>query len=163
MVGIASRRLHDRARILVADASKPLSFLPAASIDLIVASLVLHYVRDWVGVLAEWNRVLAPGGAAVFSTHHPALDWQLHTADDYFAVKQVTESWTMGGGEFPVTYWRRPLTAMTEAIAVAGFVIEALIEPEPISDLRERNPTAYGELRRSPGFLFFRLLPRVPG
>lgn len=31
--------------------------------------------------------------AVLFSTHHPAMDWQLHSRDDYFAVRQVTETW----------------------------------------------------------------------
>ncbi len=41
--------------------------------------------------LAEFHRVLAPQGAVVFSTHHPARDWQLHSPDDYFVIKQVTD------------------------------------------------------------------------
>lgn len=163
MIRIASTRLDNRARFIVADATEPLSFLPSASVDLVVASLVLHYVCDWVGVLAEWNRVLAPGGAAVFSTHHPTMDWQLDTPDDYFAVKQVTDSWTLDANEFPVTFWRRPLTAMTEAIAAAGFFIEALVEPQPVASLRERDPATDAVLRRRPWFLFFRLRPRISG
>jgi hypothetical protein len=47
---------------------------------------VLHYLADWVGPLTEFHRVLAPHGAVVFSTHHPAMDWQLHSPEDYFAV-----------------------------------------------------------------------------
>jgi hypothetical protein len=33
----------------------------------------------------------------VFSTHHPAMDWQQHSRDDYFKVMQVTETWHQGG------------------------------------------------------------------
>jgi hypothetical protein len=50
------------------------------------------------------------------------MDWELFSPDDYFAVKQVTETWREGDGEFEVTFWRRPITTMTEAIANAGFV-----------------------------------------
>jgi ubiquinone/menaquinone biosynthesis C-methylase UbiE len=57
-----------------------LSFAQDGSFDLIVASLVMHYVRDWHAVLGEFRRVLKPDGAVVFSTHHPAMDWQLHAA-----------------------------------------------------------------------------------
>lgn len=111
-------------------------------------------------MLREFHRVLVPGGMVVFSTHHPAMDWQLHSADDYFAVRQVTEAWTLVRGPFDVTFWRRPLTAMTAAIAAAGFVIDRLVEPEPTPELREQDPGADARLRTRPAFLFFRLAKR---
>ena len=157
MVDLASRRVGERATVLVADLQQPLSFAENASFDLVVASLVLHYVKDWESVLRECRRVLSPNGAVVFSTHHPTMDWELHSPDDYFAVKQVTEIWQKGAGEFEVTFWRRPLTAMTRAVASAGFVIEQLVEPEPKAELQARDPGAYDLIRTKPRFLFFRL------
>lgn len=158
MVDKARRRLGDRARLLVADIAQPLPF-PSASFDLVVASLVLHYVEDWAAVLAEMHRVLELSGAVVFSTHHPTMDWQLASPEDYFATKQVTETWEKGGEPHEVTFWRRPLTAMCEAISGAGFVIERIVEPRPLPELAERDPAAYDELCTLPRFLFFRLRP----
>ena len=157
MVRLARARMKDRARILVADLALPLIFAEDASFDLVIASLVLHYLRDWVPILTEFRRVLAPDGAVVFSTHHPTMDARLHSRDDYFAVKQVTEVWQKGSGEFEVTFWRRPLTEMTKAIHQAGFAIERLEEPMPLAELVERDPDAYTRLRTQPAFLFFRL------
>lgn len=57
-----------------------------------------------------------------------------------------------------MTFWRRPLAAMTTAFAAAGFVIERLVEPEPLPDVRDRDPDADQLLRTEPGFLFFRLV-----
>ena len=159
MVRLARDRVGDRALVRNADLAEPLD-IADASIDLVVASLVLHYLADWAGPLAEFHRVLAPRGAVVFSTHHPAMDWQLHSPEDYFAVKQVTEAWTRDGQSFDVTFWRRPLTAMTEAISGAGFVIDQLVEPPPAAELRQRDPTSHGKIRMSPRFLFFRLVKR---
>lgn len=160
MVGLARERVGERARVVVADLSEPLTFTADASVDLVVASLVLHYLADWAGPLAEFHRVLAARGAVVFSTHHPAMDWQLHSPEDYFAVKQVTEAWTKDGASFDVTFWRRPLTAMTEAISGAGFVIDELVEPAAAAELRQRDPKSYDKIRMSPRFLFFRLVKR---
>lgn len=157
MLRLAEARVGGRARLLVADLGDGLDFMADGSVDVVVASLVLHYVRHWAPVLAEFRRVLVDGGVVVFSTHHPAMDWQLHSADDYFAVKQVTETWTKGGRPYAVTFWRRPLTAMTEDIAVAGFVIERLVEPEPTPAVTAGDPDAEGLLRTQPQFLFFRL------
>ena len=161
MVRMASERVGGRARVLVADLSEPLTFAADASADLVVASLVLHYLADWVGPLTEFHRVLGPHGAVVFSTHHPAMDWQLHSPEDYFAVRRVTEVWTKDGASFDVTFWRRPLTAMTAAISKAGFVIDRLVEPEPAAELAQRDPLNYKKIRTSPRFLFFRLVKRI--
>ena len=97
----------------------------------------------------------------VFSTHHPAMDWKLHSPDDYFAVRQVSERWSLGtDGRFDVTFWRRPLTAITESIDRAGFLIERLVEPDPVPELADVDADDYRRLRTSPAFLFFRLVKR---
>lgn len=161
MVRLAQARLGDRAQVLVGDLGVPLAFAPDASFDLVVASLVLHYLRDWVGPLRELRRVLVENGAVVFSTHHPTMDAREHSPEDYFAIKQITETWAKGGGTFEVTFWRRPLTAMTEAIHESGFVIEQLVEPMPERELSERDPGCYRLITTQPRFLFFRLMPRA--
>jgi ubiquinone/menaquinone biosynthesis C-methylase UbiE len=162
MVRLARDQAGARARVLIADLAHPLTFAADGSMDLVVASLVMHYVADWTGPLAEFHRVLAPGGAVVFSTHHPAMDWQLYSREDYFAVKQVTEVWTKNGHPFEVSFWSRPLTAMTTAITSAGFVIDQMTEPAPAPELRQQDPDAYQRIRTNPGLLFFRLTKRNP-
>ena len=79
MVRIARDRLGDSARVIRADLARPLDFAASASTDLIVSSLALHYLENWDAPLAEFHRILTPGGAVVFSTHHPAADWQMHS------------------------------------------------------------------------------------
>lgn len=163
MVRLTTERLGARARILAADLADPLDFAGDASVDLVVASLVMHYLADWTAPLAEFYRVLEPNGAVVFSTHHPTMDWQLRSRDDYFKVMQVTETWHKGGQPFEVTFWRRPLTAITAAVSSAGFVIDRLVEPAPLPSLQQRDPQAYDKIRTSPRFLFFRLVKRSAG
>jgi SAM-dependent methyltransferase len=161
MTDLARKTAGNQAHILVADLGRPLWFANDHSFDLIVASLVLHYVRDWEHVFREFRRVLTPDGAVVFSTHHPTMDW-VHTPDDYFAIVQVSETWFRGSRDFEVTFWRRPLTAMTEAITRAGFLIDRLVEPQPIPELRDLDPAAYDKIRTKPRFLFFRLRLGLP-
>jgi len=74
-----SAGMLDRARaagawpLVQADAAR-LPFA-AASIDLVVTRGVLHHLPDVAGVLAEWRRVLRPGGAVVVvSEPTPAVD-----------------------------------------------------------------------------------------
>jgi SAM-dependent methyltransferase len=157
MVSLAKERVGGRATVFQADLHDGLPFAPDGRTDLVVASLVLHYLRDWGPVFAEFRRVLAPGGAVVFSTHHPAWDWQGHSPDDYFAVIQVSETWMRGGLPFEVTFWRRPLREMTRVIAGVDFLIEELVEAEPLPALASSDPEADHQLRTSPFFLHFRL------
>ncbi|HTT90772.1 MAG TPA: hypothetical protein VMF65_14560 [Acidimicrobiales bacterium] len=67
----------------------------------------------------------------------------------------MTETWRMGGHDFEVTFWRRPLTAM----CAAGFLIEPLVEPMPSPEMAAHDPVAYEEIRTKPRFLFLRLRP----
>ncbi|WP_086852949.1 GrpB family protein, partial [Amycolatopsis kentuckyensis] len=59
MIAVARRKFGAVARFEVADIARPLD-LPDASIDVITASLVLHYLADWGPALAEFRRVLEP-------------------------------------------------------------------------------------------------------
>ncbi len=156
MVALARKALDGRARVLVADLTGPLEFAEDRSFDIVVASLVLHYVQHWAPVFEQFHRILVPGGLVVFSTHHPTMDWK-HNPDNYFAVKKVTERWHKSGNHYDVTFWRRPLTAMTEVIATAGFVIEQLVEPAPLPQLQDADPAVFQQLATEPRFLFFRL------
>jgi ubiquinone/menaquinone biosynthesis C-methylase UbiE len=91
MLEIARSRVGERAELHHHDVTEPLTFLEAASVDLVVASLVFHYLRDWVTPLRELHRVLRPTGSIVMSIHHPAWDWRNHCPEDYFAFLQVSE------------------------------------------------------------------------
>jgi ubiquinone/menaquinone biosynthesis C-methylase UbiE len=156
MLEIASARLGDRAELHHADFHDPLDFLTDSSVDLVVASLVFHYLREWQAPLRELHRVVRPTGSVVMSIHHPSWDWRNHCPDDYFAFIQVSEVWVT---PYPVTFWRRPLTMATADVADAGFVIQRLVEARPRSDLAEHDREAYRELSTGPFFLHLRLRP----
>ena len=54
LVGLAQQRIGQRGRAAVADLEKPLDMIPSASVDLVIASLVLHYIADWRPLLSGW-------------------------------------------------------------------------------------------------------------
>jgi hypothetical protein len=91
--------------------------------------------------------VLRPTGSVVMSVHHPAWDWRNHCPEDYFAFLQVSAVWVK---PHPVTFWRRPLTAVTDAISEAGFLIDRLVEARPKPELGDRDPSAFKELNFPP-------------
>jgi RimJ/RimL family protein N-acetyltransferase/SAM-dependent methyltransferase len=64
---VASERgLADRMRFVQADASRPLPFADA-SFDAVTCIDAIHHFPDRHRVLAEWRRVLRPGGHLVFT------------------------------------------------------------------------------------------------
>ncbi|WUH93795.1 class I SAM-dependent methyltransferase [Streptomyces sp. NBC_00433] len=154
MLELARRRLGDGAALHLADLGGPLPF-PDAAFDDVVASLVLHYLEDWTAPLAELRRVLAPGGRLIVSVEHPAVGLVSPApGGDYFATCSYSEEWTLGGHTALMTFWRRPLHAMTDAFTAAGFRINVISEPPPSPDARELFPDAFAK-RPSGAFVCF--------
>lgn len=154
LLEIAQRRLEGRARLLVADLNEPMPFHDG-SFDLILASLVMHYLPDWACPLSEFARLLPQGGRLVFSTHHPFMDHQLAGHENYFETYSFSETWQRGRKAMTMRFWHRPLHAMVDALKAAGFQIESLNEPQPDPEARSRFPQAYQNLTTKPRFLFF--------
>ncbi|WP_077960557.1 class I SAM-dependent methyltransferase [Ensifer adhaerens] len=154
LLEIARQRLKGRARLLVADLDAPLPFDDGA-FDLILASLVMHYLEDWSPALCEFNRILPSGGRLVLSTHHPFMDHQLSGHDNYFETYSFDDTWERGGKTIEMRFWHRPLHAMFDALKSAGFAIETVSEPEPDPRARTLFPEAHKSLTTKPRFLFF--------
>lgn len=153
MVDLARRRLGGDVDLRVADLGAPLPFADAG-FDLVVASLVLHYLEDWAGPLAELRRVLAPGGRLLVSVNHPGAYPIVYPRADYFALTRYSEDYEMGGRTVVLTFWHRPLHAMADAFAAAGFRIATISEPSPAPGTPpELLPPMRG--RAFIGFLFF--------
>jgi SAM-dependent methyltransferase len=137
MLELARRRLGDDADLRVADLGSPLPF-PGGTFDDVIASLVLHYLEDWGPALTELRRVLKPGGRLIVSVDHPLAITLMHREAgrqaDYFATTNLTAEWTVGGQAALMSFWHRPLHAMTDAFAAAGFRITTISEPAPAPD-----------------------------
>ncbi|HEY7184411.1 MAG TPA: class I SAM-dependent methyltransferase [Blastocatellia bacterium] len=151
-VALTRSRVGERARVLQADLSGPLDFAGDGEFDVALSALVLHYLRDWQPALREFHRVLRPRGTLVFSTHHPFMDWKLFNKEDYFAIELLEDEWEIG----KVSFYRRPLTAISQDLDSAGFFIERLLEPQPTEEFRRVNPEGYERLSRNPWFLCVR-------
>ncbi len=160
-IELARSRSGGRAEFRVADLSKPMPFLDSGAFDLVTASLCLHYLDDWSVPLREFHRVLAPGGALLVSTHHPMQDVNVEEPPaPYFEKRLLTDTWHKGGKAFEVRFYRRPLSAIVDALADAGFTIERMPEPMPVREAFVDRPEVYEQLTRGPFFLFIRAVPR---
>lgn len=153
MLEHARRRLAGRGvELRVADLRAPLPFA-GASFDGIVSALVLHYLRDWAPALAEFRRVLRPGGWLAFSTHHPLAEAAFFKPARYLDVELLVDEWD---GVGTVRFYRRPVSRIVNDLADAGFVLERMVEPLPTEAFRALKPEAYEQMLRQPQFLLIR-------
>ncbi|MFD1151578.1 class I SAM-dependent methyltransferase [Saccharothrix hoggarensis] len=136
MVELSRRRLGDDADLRVADLGGPLPY-PDGEFDDVVASLVLHYLEDWTAPLAELRRVLRPGGRLIVAVNHPIIRKMADPGADYFATAQWSSEHTFDGRKAVLSYWHRPLHAMTDAFTAAGFRTAVISEPHPAPAARE--------------------------
>jgi SAM-dependent methyltransferase len=129
MYEIARRRLAPEVEVRLHDLREPLP-LSKESFDLVFSSLTLHYARDWEPLLREFHRVTRPGGALVFSTHHPCRGLHEGLGVDYFSTGLVVDRWMSEGGDaVRVRYWRRPLQSIVGAVVETGWRIARVVEP----------------------------------
>ncbi len=155
MLALARRRLGEDVALQVVDLRDPLPF-GDETFDDVAASLVLHYLEDWGPTLAELRRVLKPGGRLIVSVEHPVIAYIIQEPwPNYLATNSYSFHWTFDGQTVPMTFWRRPLHAMTDAFASAGFRLSRISEPQPDPAARELFPNDFEALSTQPNVLFF--------
>lgn len=117
MVSLADQRLGGRTRVIQGDVSNLQNLLLSETFDIILSSLVPHYVADLTATFREWARLLWPSGMLVFSTHHP-----IHRASlldpGYLCAALIDEEWRWLGEK--MRYHRKPLRDLTEPLTAAG-------------------------------------------
>ncbi|OYW84073.1 MAG: hypothetical protein B7Z22_11375 [Hyphomonas sp. 32-62-5] len=154
MIEMARERVGDRARLVVADMAKPLSFLERGQFDLVVSSLAIDYVRDWCVPLAEFRRVLIPGGRLVMSVQHPMGAYNWYNPPSAFGVQLCEATWKgFGGKPVVVADYYRSFGEIISPLLTAGFTLRALKETRPVPELEAVNPRKYREGMTSPTFM----------
>lgn len=153
LVNFTKNRVQN-ANVKHADLEKPLDFLENESVDLVIAPLILHYLKDWSLPMSEFNRILSLGGNLVFSIHHPFTEWKALNKKNYFECSFLEDYWK--NLKKTVHYYGRPLTDIFGAVTNAGFVIEKILEPMPEKKFEELDSENYELLMSEPWFLFIR-------
>ena len=127
------------------------------SFDIVLSSLALHYVEDYVGVVQNVHRMLRPGGVFLFSCEHPVFtaegsqDWTYNPdgsidhfpVDNYYYEGRRTARFL---GE-EVTKYHRTLTTYLMGLLQNGFAITAVAEPMPPREMWD-IPGMKDEMRR---------------
>ncbi len=130
---------------------------PAASFDVVISSLVFHYLDSFADVYEKINRCLVSKGDFVFSVEHPIFTAQgsqqwyydekgvpLHWPVDHYFAEKERKAIFLG---LEVTKYHRTLTTYVNTLIQCGFEITRLVEPKPAFDLMN-EPGMKDELRR---------------
>jgi len=144
---------------------------PENSFDLIMSSLVMHYVADYTGLLKNVYRWLRPGGKFAYSCEHPIVTAKLPNCghwvkdaegkklywciDDYGDEGAREQTWFIDG----VVKYHRKLSTLLNGLSEQGFVIERVLEPEATANALERTPNLVEERRRPPVLVISAIKP----
>lgn len=150
MVEATKRRIGESAKVLCLDLEEKLPFEDEA-FDVIVSSLVLHYIEDWNKPFNEFHRVLKPNGILLLSVHHPFMDFKLSVNGDYFSNELIIDQWKREGKFIEVPFYRRSLQEILND-TLAYFSIEKIIEPQPTKAFEKIEPEKYEQLMKNPHF-----------
>ena len=156
MIEEAERRCAGRGRFMVADLAKPLPLAPD-SLDGITCSLALHYVEDLSVPLQSFAAALRPGGWAVISLDHPFGPGSPDQRGSYFDTELVSDTWRKADVEVTQHFWRRPLAAVLDAFADAGFSVDRVAEPQPSAEALRLFPGELEPVVGVPMFIVYRL------
>jgi SAM-dependent methyltransferase len=133
-------------------------------------------VENWSNVFKNVYRVLKPNSSFLFSCGHPlrfAMDKE-ETSDhsglkleimekndtgeqfitgDYLAKRKIIDAL----GKNTANTWTMPIGDIATAATSAGFLIERLVDPRPLEELKEIDRKTYDRLSRIPEFMIFKL------
>ena len=132
---------------------------PDNSYSLVISPLTIHYIEDLKKLFAEVSRVLIEGGVFAFSTDHPNLDFPESLSGNYFEVEKLTQTWnTIPGKGVEVSFYRRPLSSIFNALFESGFVIDGFSEGKPSPKMKDVSPQHFEKLTSKPHSIFVRAL-----
>ncbi|MBN1700068.1 MAG: methyltransferase domain-containing protein [Spirochaetales bacterium] len=161
MIRHARARVGEKVTLLRANMEEPLAFLGDNTVDGVLSSLAVTYVKDHTPLFAEFSRVLHPGGWLVFSTEHPFFSYRYFNIDNYFETREVSCVWKGFGKHVTMPSYYHSLGSIAEALSGNGFVIERILEPRPLPEFKFTSPEDYEDLMKFPLFICIRAITRT--
>ena len=99
--------------------------------------------------------MLVPGGRLIVAVNHPFVYKLVYPDAHYSVIREHSEEYNFDGQSVMLSFWHRPLHAMTAAFTAAGFRIAVISEPSPAPGARERFPDELAKLPSGGSFLCF--------
>lgn len=129
--------------------------------DLIISSLVLHYINDWNKFVDDAFEKLNEGGRLIISTHHPVQDFHKNQDLPYLKKHLINAKWSAtekNNEEIEVSYYIRPLSEVLAYINNKGYSKVNIYEPFPKEEFKDALGHRYDRLINKACFLFIELV-----
>ncbi|MCW8331991.1 methyltransferase domain-containing protein [Photobacterium sp. SDRW27] len=156
MVELVKRKFGERVKAYAQDLSIGLPDESSESFDVVICPLVIHYIENLTPLFKDISRVLKTGGYFAFSTHHPFTDFECSKSGNYFETELVQDVWNTIGKPVEVSYYRRSLTEIMDAITASGLSVTQLSEGQVSESVKTESPETYEYLSRNPNFIFIK-------
>ena len=134
--------------------------------DIILASLVVHYINDWDTMFKEMRRVLKRGGFVIFSTGNPVYEvnknilikgkkYKVLGIRDYFKESVFYNTWTnpYNKKEIRVPVYHKTYETIIKTLLKAGFEIVDYKDCFPDKRAKKLFPKEYKKYSKMPIFM----------
>lgn len=156
MLKIAKDKTHYPEVEYICSAIEDIDF-EKESFDIVISSLVFHYIEDYSQIINKIHKALKPNGNLIFTVEHPLFtangtqDWcydnngdiKHFPVDDYYYEGERTAYFL---GEAVVKY-HRTITTYLNTLLVNNFKINQVVEPMPPQEMMS-IPEMKNEMRR---------------
>ena len=130
--------------------------------DIVLASLVVHYLKDWNKMLREIKKVLKKEGYFIFSTGNPVAEAKkkitcgnetVKVLDGYFNEGKIYGEWKNNKGKrMKISTYHKTYETIIKTLIKNGFEIVDYIDCFPLKKAKKLFPEDYAEFIRRPFF-----------
>jgi SAM-dependent methyltransferase len=135
--------------------------------DIVLASLVVHYLKDWDKILKEVGRVLKKGGYFIFSTGNPVAevrkkilvgDKKVSVLGNYFKEKKIYGPWKNNKGKkMKMSSYHKTYETIIKTIVRNKFEIVDYKDCFPAIEGKKLFPKEYAEYSKKPMFCVWKI------
>ncbi len=135
--------------------------------DIVLASLVVHYLKDWNKMFKEVLRVLKNGGYFIFSTGNPVAEARkkikvgnkkISVLGNYFNEGKIYGAWRDNKGrKIKMSSYHKTYETIIKTIIRNGFEIIDYKDCFPIKKAKRLFPKDYAEYSKKPFFCVWKL------
>jgi SAM-dependent methyltransferase len=135
--------------------------------DIVLASLVVHYIEDWDKMFSEIKRVLKNNGLFIFSTGNPVSEFPervnvgkktIKTIGDYFKEGRKYAVWkNINGKNLKVFSYHITYETLIKRILKNGFEIIDYKDTFPLKKSKKLFPGDYNEWSKKPFFSVWKI------
>ena len=134
--------------------------------DIVLASLVVHYLDDWNKMFKEVTRVLKSGGYFIFSTGNPVYETRErlkigdkvhHLFGNYFKERKIWNSWKVNDTELKVFAYHKTYETIIKTLLKNNFEIIDYKDAFPLKKAKKYFPWFYKEYSKKPFFSIWKV------